>query len=292
MSKLSENERMAEYRPGVFFKIPKKFGKLELLIRRSTQIFQALFSARFSANSFLEEDAELRYNHQEELEYYKAVAHSGLTTEELAVLNHLKSRGQSLRNILIVGAGAGREPFYYAKEGYQVDALDINLEMVEAAKNISKESGLDVNFYHGDQSFETGRKYDLVHISFAITSHIQGRKNRVKFFKECFKHVAKDGVMIHGFYDRRVNESLRFRISSWILRMRWFFTKREWEPGDTLISSVGHHNSSDMLSYFYFYESADSIKSELREAGLKGEIIHRELDSNSRLDEFWIIEGN
>ncbi|WP_229693951.1 class I SAM-dependent methyltransferase [Lentzea pudingi] len=63
---------------------------------------------------------------------------------------------------LDVGCGPGRNALFLARNGFQVDAVDLSATAIRWA--VERAEGLDIRFRHGD-AFETEGSYDLIYDS-------------------------------------------------------------------------------------------------------------------------------
>jgi len=137
----------------------------------------------------------------ESLAHYGEFARNvGLAPPERAMIERFMSPPGA---VLDMGCGAGREAFALAKIGYSVTGVDITPELLQLAKALSVELGLDVDFRLGN-----GRSLDFPAASFdyvlLITQMIHSvplRANRVALFREAQRVVKPEGRVLLTYND-------------------------------------------------------------------------------------------
>tara|TARA_R110002072_G_scaffold1989_3_gene16485 strand:+ start:44933 stop:45811 length:879 start_codon:yes stop_codon:yes gene_type:complete len=260
----SQKNEIAEVSPGIFIELPKKLSSFQKIQRRLFQLFQSFFSKKFQLPLNTIKDYSKRYSSERELYYYKKVALAGFYGEEEWTIKKALGNADHIKKILIVGSGTGREAFALEKMNptYKITGIDISQAMTDAA-NSFKLSSSRIDFVCSEVK-DMNEKFDVVFISFSVINHIHGNENRVQFLKDCLEILPKGGILLNGYFLRKINPLDRFFISSVILKIRWAFTGG-WEKGDILQSYLGHHNDTKDLEYFHFYQDDDEIRNELEQ---------------------------
>lgn len=93
-------------------------------------------------------------------EYYWGIKESLLAKKVLEVT---KTKGKNVK-LLDVGAGEGRDAVFFAKHGFQVDALEISKPGVEKIMQYSLNAGCDVDVIHDDMiGFNLIDNYDVIY---------------------------------------------------------------------------------------------------------------------------------
>lgn len=70
------------------------------------------------------------------------------------------------KRLLDIGSGEGRDAIYFAKCGFQVDALEISTPGVEKIKQYSQLSGYAVHVLHADMiGYDLSEEYDVIYSS-------------------------------------------------------------------------------------------------------------------------------
>ena len=105
------------------------------------------------------------------------------------VQHNLRSGGNSL---LDIACGTGLHTSYL-REHYQVEGLDLDARMLEAAKQKCP----DVIFHLGDmRDFDAKRRFALVTIPFRPISHVIEAEDHVRLFANMRRHLAPKGRLV------------------------------------------------------------------------------------------------
>ncbi|WP_027339241.1 class I SAM-dependent methyltransferase [Halonatronum saccharophilum] len=155
--------------------------------------------------------------------YSDAVDGVGLWKSEEYVLDKYFDKDKS---ILDIGCGAGRTTFGLYQKGYKdIVGLDLNKDMIRAAKKIDKEKGYGLNFTVGNVlnlDFDDN-SFDYALFSFNGITQIPSREGRVKVLEEIRRVLKDDGIFIFTTYDRDMGEEYR---------EFWKKEKERWERGE------------------------------------------------------------
>lgn len=93
-------------------------------------------------------------------EYYWGMQHSVLAQQIVEIVQDDKAS----KRLLDIGSGEGRDAIYFAKCGFQVDALEISIPGIEKIRNYSQMSGYEVNALHGDMiGYDLKETYDVIY---------------------------------------------------------------------------------------------------------------------------------
>ena len=118
------------------------------------------------------------------------------------ISKHLQSGG---KHLLDVACGTGKH-LEYLKEAYEVEGLDLSLELLD----IAQERTPNVLYHHADMmDFDLGREFDVVTCLFSSIGYVKTLDNLNRAVKCMSKHLIAGGVLI---------------IEPW-------FTPDSWNPG-------------------------------------------------------------
>lgn len=93
-------------------------------------------------------------------EYYWGLQHSLLAEQITEIMQEDKEN----RRLLDIGSGEGRDAIYFAKYGFQVDALEISTPGIEKIRQYSQSSGYEVNILHANMiGYEFTASYDVIY---------------------------------------------------------------------------------------------------------------------------------
>lgn len=120
--------------------------------------------------------------------------------------------------VLDLGGGTGRTTIPLHEQGYDVIGVDITPEMIENARSIAEERGLDTDYRVGDAtdlSFDDDR-FDCVMFSNQGWTQIPGHENRRQALKEIHRVLEPGGVFVFTTHVRQ------WRGFAWFWLKQWF----------------------------------------------------------------------
>jgi len=142
------------------------------------------------------------YCSQKTVKEYTGYAVDGIFTSELYV--YQKYINEKHR-ILDIGCGAGRTTVSLFEDGYKnIIGLDLSQPLIENAKKIAQQKGLEIEFVVGNALKLDYKDYsfDTVIFSFSGLFCIPKRENRLLVCKEVFRILKPGGKFIFSFIDR------------------------------------------------------------------------------------------
>lgn len=105
--------------------------------------------------------------------------------------------------VLDVGCGEGRNAIFMAKLGNNVDAFDISENGIEKAKKISKQMGVQVNYFCCDlEKFLFEKEYDVI-LSHGVL-HLPYKDVRDKFITKMQGNTKIGGYNVIGIFTNRL----------------------------------------------------------------------------------------
>ena len=164
---------------------------------------------------------------------------------------------QNYHNLLLIGAGGGREVYGLQKMGYSVDAFECNSKLMDFGNKFLADEGLTSCIKHleRDQIPETTNKYDGIIIGWGVYMSIQGSNRRINFLKKLRSLIKDDGRILLSFLTRK-SDSWEIKNTIMIGNIFRFLMRREYlQIGDTLKPTYLH------------YFNKNEVSDELKEAG-------------------------
>jgi hypothetical protein len=168
---------------------------------------------------------------------------------------------QASTQILLAGAGGGREIYALSKQGYQVDGFECNPQFAAYANRFLKQENIDseVMLSPRDTCPSLNRIYNGAIIGWGAYTNIQGKQHRINFLQQIRSHLAPESPILLSFYPRTKDSNsfkLIFFIAHMIAKLRNF---EAIELGDSLYPHL----------IFVHYFNEVEIKSELEQAGFE-----------------------
>lgn len=164
---------------------------------------------------------------------------------------------QNYHNIMLIGAGGGREVYGLQKMGYTVDAFECNPKLLEFGNKFLIEEGLtpSIKYLERDESPESKDKYDGIIIGWGTYMLIQGRNRRIALLKNLRSMIKDDGRILLSFLTR-TRDSRELINTARIGNIFRFLLRRErLQIGDTIV-----------LTYIHYFNEKE-LSEELKEAG-------------------------
>ena len=149
-----------------------------------------------------------------------------------AVATLLQSHHPNCRSVLDVTCGAGSQFFYLAQRGYDVTGSDINVKMLEVARNkaLKLSLGLQNRFHVADMRSVQLGKFDAVISIFNAVGHLT-REDFERAMLNVKSNLIKDGIYIFDIYNAEY-----LRNESNIAKLTIDFIKRK--PSGDIIRKV------------------------------------------------------
>jgi tellurite methyltransferase len=125
-------------------------------------------------------------------DYYWGLQHSVLAEQIVEIMQEDKANKQ----LLDIGSGEGRDAIYFAKCGFQVDALEISTPGVEKIRQYSQSSGYEVNVLHTNMiGYEPMATYDVIYSQGSLQFlPLSQRQNHFDKYK---RHTNIGGLNAH-----------------------------------------------------------------------------------------------
>lgn len=138
------------------------------------------------------------YSQKEIVDFYTKLVACGLYPNEETAFKTVPS--EKLKEVLVVGCGAGREVFAISNENRNVFGIDTSQEMIRRARGFQVNYSKNIRFesislaHFSEGSF---KEFSCIWISFGLTGHIISRNERICFLKNIRKILSDDGVCLN-----------------------------------------------------------------------------------------------
>ncbi|MBA3474635.1 MAG: class I SAM-dependent methyltransferase [Rubrobacter sp.] len=154
------------------------------------------------------------------------------------------------KDLLVLGAGGGREILALLRLGYQVDGFESHPALVVAANELLREEGFDpaVHLIAPDESPSAGTTYDGIVVGWGMYMSIQTRRRRIAFLQQLRTKTRARGPILLSFFPRD-GADRRYHVSASVANMIRRMLRREpTEVGDSLEPFYVHHFTQDELT--------------------------------------------
>ncbi len=180
--------------------------------------------------------------------------------------------------VLDVGCGAGRISIELSRMGYVVNGTDITVELLDVARKLAEEFGLEIPFQNCD-----GLRLDYPDASFQyillnqMVGNVPLRENRITLFQECARVVSQAGRVVLSYMDNRIVKAKGLYGADKPPDPRAIEKAQDYsvlEPGDVFGNPIrgrkedGTLDEDPVFGYSHEY-TREQIESELADGGLE-----------------------
>ena len=156
--------------------------------------------------------------------------------ESLYVHSLIKKFDPNASSIIDIGCGTGLHDIEFAKLKYNVVGIDISKEMIEIAKNRTKDSGLELSFYtDAENKFEAKNKFDVAVALFHVTSYQTKADDLNRFFSLAYCNLKKNGIFIIDYWFSPAVDFLKLEERSKSIIVEGNLIRKESKP--TILST-------------------------------------------------------
>ena len=111
-----------------------------------------------------------------------------------------KASNQEINTLLDLGCGTGIHANLLTEKGFNVDGVDMSIQMVEQAK-LKFENNPALQFFEGDiTKFENGKTYDVVTSLFHVMSYQNSNEAVKSAMMTAHKHLNENGLFVFDFW--------------------------------------------------------------------------------------------
>ncbi|PJB00024.1 MAG: class I SAM-dependent methyltransferase [Ignavibacteriales bacterium CG_4_9_14_3_um_filter_30_11] len=132
------------------------------------------------------------YKHRDEKE-------ARLLVESILSITKIREKSK----ILDLACGAGRHSIEFAKKGFELTAVDLSKNLLDAAKKNAEAINIKVNFIRADlRKFKSNEKFDLVLNLFTSFGYFNNDEDNFKVFKTAYHHLMDNGFFIFDYLNK------------------------------------------------------------------------------------------
>lgn len=156
--------------------------------------------------------------------------------ESMYVDSLIKKFNPNASSIIDIGCGTGLHDIELAKLKYNVVGIDISNEMIEIAKNRTKDSSLELSFYSDSENkFNAKNKFDVAVALFHVTSYQTKVDDLNKFFNLAYCNLKNNGIFIIDYWFSPAVDFLKLEKRSKSIIVNGIQIEKESNP--TILSS-------------------------------------------------------
>ncbi len=172
----------------------------------------------------------------------------GLTTWETEMINNYF---QHCRDLILIGAGGGREVYALQKLGYRVAAFECNSKLQEFGNKFLADEGLVPSISFGERDIcppPGNGKYDGAILGWGSYMLMQGRALRINYLRSLRDQLTDEAPLLLSFYTRS-SDDWKLRNIPRIGNVFRLLLRREYlEIGDRFEPTYVHYFSEAQLA--------------------------------------------
>lgn len=105
--------------------------------------------------------------------------------------------------VLDMACGTGRHSMLFAKNGFNVTAVDLSKKMISTASQKAKDENLKINFLQSDlRQFAHNGKFDLIVNLFTSFGYFQNDEDNFKIFEIAYNQLHNNGYFVLDYFNK------------------------------------------------------------------------------------------
>lgn len=233
--------------------IYKSLQHLQSVIKHLDILYEAIGLSLLSEKTH-EKLIRQKYNKDKK---YRSVSHTqkGLFLWEEKLV---KLFIQPKANIVIIGAGGGREAYHLCQLGYRINAYETDSKMVAFANALRTNKNLPITFCEHQPNTIPEQKCDVFWFGWGLYTNVISKTKRIKMLSDAKDQISMQGYIIISYWHENRPQARIDQIDAISRKIN----KRTVEKGETFYNGC--------WSKFF---TRNQIIEEIQQAGLKAVFI-------------------
>ena len=178
--------------------------------------------------------------------------------------------------IIDIGCGTGLHASLLQQDGFQVDGLDLNKEMLDIAKtrissNLYLQNVLDINI---------NQKYDVIISMFAVLNHLKDTRELEKALINLKKILTDEGKIIVDLHNPQNSGCKKDSYDNMTRTMVWHYDKKSKIEVSKIIFEIDRKKYIDNHTFRIF--TINEVKQCCKNVGLVVKKVYENYDVNKR----------
>lgn len=173
--------------------------------------------------------------------------------------------------VLDMACGAGRHSVLFASKGYQVTAVDLSQNLLEAARKAAEKQNLTMRFIKSDiRHLDLLTQFNLVVNLFTSFGYFEDDSENFSIFKIAYEHLLTDGYFVLDYFNKFYIEKNLIAYSEDSTKNGKLIQKRRVE-GNRVIKNITILNNGSQKDYFESVRmySKEELLTALRNTGFR-----------------------
>ena len=176
--------------------------------------------------------------------------------------------------IIDIGCGTGIHASLISKAGYEVDALDLNKEMLDIAKKRLNSSLYLQNILN----INIDKKYDIIISMFAVINHLKDTSELEKCLLNMKNILRGSGTIVIDLHNPQSSGKKADNIDNMSRIMEWHYDKKTKIEKSRIIFEIDNQKYED--SHIFRIFTIDEVKECCDNVGLKVTNVYENYDIN------------
>lgn len=158
---------------------------------------------------------------------------------------------ENCKNLMLLGAGGGREVYGLKKWNYHIEAYECNLKLLDYANNFLKQEGIqnEVKLIGRNECPKSQNLYDGAIIGWGSYMLIQGQKQRISFLCQLRKQLKPNSPVLISFYALDGNKKSLLIASKVANVFRLILQRKLTDMGDYLVPNYVHYFTKEQIDF-------------------------------------------
>jgi len=146
------------------------------------------------------------FNSEEYLKVYRHRDQKEASELVKLVINNIDV--SSIKTVLDMAAGAGRHALIFAKEGFDVTAVDLSENLLSIGIKSAKDENVNINFVHIDiRKFNPNIKYHLILNLFTSMGYFEKDEENYVILSKAYKLLENNGYFVLDYFNKNFVEN-------------------------------------------------------------------------------------
>ena len=146
------------------------------------------------------------FNSEEYLKVYRHRDQKEATELVKLVINNIDV--SRVKTVLDMAAGSGRHALIFAKEGFDVTAVDLSENLLSIGKKSAEDENLEIEFVHSDiRQFNPNIKYNLILNLFTSMGYFEKDEENYFILSKAYKLLENNGYFVLDYFNKNFVEN-------------------------------------------------------------------------------------
>lgn len=188
------------------------------------------------------------FNSEEYLKVYRHRDQKEASELVKLVINNIDLT--SVKTVLDMAAGSGRHALIFAKEGFDVTAVDLSENLLSIGKKSAENENVKIEFVHSDiRQFNPNIKYNLILNLFTSMGYFEKDEENYFILSKAYKLLENNGYFVLDYFNKNFVENNL--VPSTVDELDGsVITQNRFIEGERIIKEITIDNKGKINKYF------------------------------------------